>query len=43
MLLDDLDVVLEPRPGVFEAFNSEEVRFRGAVRREECARTERST
>ncbi|CAK9005778.1 unnamed protein product [Durusdinium trenchii] len=24
MLLDDLDVVLEPRPGVFEAFNSEE-------------------
>ena len=24
MLLDDLDVILEPRPGVFEAFNSEE-------------------
>lgn len=24
MLLDDLDVVLEPRPGVFEAFNTQE-------------------
>lgn len=24
MLLDDLDVILEPRPGVFEAFNTEE-------------------
>ena len=24
MLLDDLDVVLEPRPGIFEAFNQEE-------------------
>lgn len=24
MLLDDLDVILEPRPGIFEAFNQEE-------------------
>ena len=25
MLLDEMDVVLEPRPGAFEAFNQEEV------------------
>ena len=38
MLLDDLDVILEPRPGIFEAFNQEEAHV-GWLLKGQCTRT----